>query len=54
MPTYEFYCQKCKKPFSTILSIAEYDEKKYSCPNCKSKDLKQQITSFQAVTSKKS
>jgi putative FmdB family regulatory protein len=54
MPTYEFYCEKCKKPFSTVLSISDYSKKKYSCPKCKSKKLKQQITSFQTVTSKKS
>ena len=54
MPTYEFYCEKCKKSFSIILSISEYDQEKYSCPNCNGKKLKQQISSFQTVTSKKS
>jgi putative FmdB family regulatory protein len=54
MPTYEFYCEKCKKTFTLILSISEYEKKKYSCPECKSKNLKQQISSFQTVTSKKS
>ena len=54
MPTYEFYCEKCKKPFSTILSISEFEKKKYQCPKCKGKKLKQQITSFQTITSKKS
>ena len=55
MPTYEFYCEKCKKSFSTVLSISDYEKRKYSCPKCKSKKgLKQQISSFQAVTSKKS
>ena len=29
MPTYEFYCEKCKKSFSVVLSISEYDKKKY-------------------------
>ena len=54
MPTYEFYCEECKESFSVILSISEYEEEKYSCPKCKTKKVKQQITSFQAVTSKKS
>ncbi len=54
MPTYEFYCEGCKKSFSIILSISEYEDKKYSCPKCKTKELKQQVSSFQAVTSKKS
>ena len=25
MPTYEFYCEKCKKSFSVALSISEYE-----------------------------
>jgi putative FmdB family regulatory protein len=54
MPTYEFLCEKCKKPFSLILSIAEYEKKKFRCPKCKSQKVKQQIAAFQAVTSKKS
>ena len=54
MPTYEFYCEQCNKSFDTVLSLSEYEKKKYTCPECKSNKLKQQITSFQAVTSKKS
>jgi putative FmdB family regulatory protein len=54
MPTYEFYCEECKKSFIIILSISEYEKEKYSCPKCKTKKLKQQILSFQTVTSKKS
>lgn len=54
MPTYEYQCQKCNKPFTLILSISEYDKKKPRCPKCKSTRVKQQITAFQAVTSKKS
>ena len=54
MPTYEFYCHKCKKPFNVIISISEYEKKKYECPRCKGKNVKQLISSFQTVTSKKS
>lgn len=54
MPTYEFYCEKCKKNFSLVISISDYEKKKYKCPKCKTKKLRQQITSFQIVTSKKS
>lgn len=54
MPTYDFLCEKCKKAFSLMLKVSEYEKKKYSCPTCKSKKVKQQITSFQTVTSKKS
>jgi putative FmdB family regulatory protein len=54
MPTYEFICQKCKKSFSLILSITEYGKKGFRCPKCGDTDVKQQITVFQAKTSKKS
>ena len=54
MPTYEFVCEKCKKRFTLILSISEYEKKKMECPKCKSRKVKQQISSFQAVRSKKS
>jgi putative FmdB family regulatory protein len=54
MPTYEFVCQKCKKRFSLLLSISEYEKKKIKCPKCKSSKVQQQITSFQTITSKKS
>jgi len=54
MPTYEFTCEKCNKSFTVVLSISEYEKKKYQCPKCKGKNLKQLISSFQTVTSKKS
>jgi len=54
MPTYEFYCGKCKKNVSLLLSIGEYESKTYKCPTCGQKRLKQQITHFQTKTSKKS
>ena len=54
MPVYDFVCDKCNKPFTLTLSISEYEKKKFRCPKCKSTKVKQQITSFQAITSKKS
>jgi len=54
MPTYEFICEKCNKKFSETMTISEYEKKKTRCPKCKSTRVKQQITSFQAITSKKS
>jgi len=54
MPVYEFMCQKCSKPFTLMMSISEYEKKKFQCPDCKSARVKQQITSFQTVTKKKS
>jgi putative FmdB family regulatory protein len=54
MPTYDFMCLKCNKPFTLYISLTEYEKRKFRCPKCKSTRVKQQITPFQAVTSKKS
>jgi len=54
MPTYEFICEKCNKPFTLIMKISEYEKGKFRCPKCKSTKVKQQITSFQTITSSKS
>ena len=54
MPTYDFICEACKHTFSLTMKISEYEKKKYRCPNCDSMNVKQQIVSFQTITSKKS
>ena len=54
MPTYDFTCEKCNKKFSLILTVSEHENKKIRCPKCKSVRVKQQLTSFQVVTSRKS
>lgn len=54
MPTYEFMCEKCKKKFTLTVTVAEYEKKKFCCPKCKGRKVKQLISSFHAVTSKKS
>jgi putative FmdB family regulatory protein len=54
MPTYEFVCEQCKKQFSLLMKVSDYQKKKFSCPKCKSKRVKQQLTSFQTITAKKS
>ena len=54
MPSYDYRCLKCKKQFSTILSIKEHDSKKAKCPKCAGKNLEQRITSFMVKTSRKS
>ncbi len=43
MPSYDYRCLKCKKQFSTILSIKEHDSKKAKCPKCGGKNLEQRI-----------
>jgi putative FmdB family regulatory protein len=57
MPTYEFLCQKCEKPFERIYSLDEYDremQKKIKCPECGSTRVVRQISAVQVRTSKKS
>jgi len=54
MPTYDFRCEKCKKKFTRMMTITEYEKKKRRCPKCKSTRVKQEISSFQVVTSRKS
>jgi putative FmdB family regulatory protein len=54
MPTYEYRCDGCKHEFSIIQSFREYEKAKATCPKCKSKKVKQQISIFTAKTSRKS
>ena len=54
MPTYEFSCEKCNTEFTLILKLTEHEKGNFRCPECKSKNVKQPITVFEAVTSRKS
>jgi putative FmdB family regulatory protein len=54
MPIYEYLCQKCEHTFSIVMTISEYETKKIMCPECKSKEVKRQISSVQTITTKKS
>jgi putative FmdB family regulatory protein len=54
MPTYEYRCMNCKKPFEVIMSISEYEKGKVKCPKCGKRRVKQQISEFMVQTSKKS
>jgi putative FmdB family regulatory protein len=54
MPHYEYACKECKKTFSLILTLAEYDKGNVACPKCKSKKVEQKLSTVFTVTSKKS
>ena len=54
MPAYEFFCQKCRKVVTLLLSVSDYENKKRKCPKCGSVRLERQITSIQVQTSRKS
>jgi putative FmdB family regulatory protein len=54
MPTYEYRCMNCKKPFEVVMSIREYEKGKVKCPKCGKGKVKQQVSEFMVQTSKKS
>ena len=54
MPQYEFVCQGCRKKFTRVLTLAEYEKGGITCPHCGSKKVEQRWAAFYAVTSKKS
>ena len=54
MPHYSFLCRTCKKEFSKILTLSEYEKGGIICPDCKGKNVEQRWAAFYAVTSKKS
>jgi putative FmdB family regulatory protein len=54
MPHHDFYCHACKKSFSKMLTLAQYEKGKVICPRCGSRKVEQQVSPFYAVTSKKS
>ena len=54
MPQYDFFCKACKKAFSKILTLAEYEKDKFKCPKCHGNKVEQRLSHVYAVTSKKS
>ncbi len=54
MPSYEYTCRRCNKPFTVVMSISEHGARKPSCPTCKGNDVQQVLSTFIAKTSKKS
>lgn len=43
MPTYDFRCLECHKPFDVYLSYAEYGKKPVICPHCQSQNVMRKI-----------
>ena len=54
MPTYEYLCKDCHQTFARVLTINAHDRETIVCPKCGSKNVEQELTTFYAVTSKKS
>ena len=53
MPHYEFYCERCKKEVTLILSIGERERGDYKCPDCGGKTLEPLLATFFSKTSRK-
>jgi len=55
MPNYEFFCTKCKQPFTSQMHVKEHDERVAECPNChRTKGVEKRISYVNVMTSKKS
>ena len=54
MPLCEFYCRACKKFFSQVLKLIDYEEGDIVCLHCGSKEVEQRWSAFSAITSRKS
>ena len=54
MPQYEFFCNACKRTFSKVLTLVDYEEGEARCPHCGSKEVEQRWSVFTASTLKKS
>jgi putative FmdB family regulatory protein len=53
MPQYEFFCQKCKKEVSLVLTIGERERGDYKCPGCGGTSLEPRMAAFFSKTSRK-
>jgi len=54
MPHYEFFCHECKRFFTKILSLGDYEEGEVVCPKCGSANVELRWSAFTSITSKKS
>ena len=54
MPEYRYRCEKCGKAFGKTMGMKEHETAAVTCPKCSSKQVRQQVNRFTAVTSKKS
>lgn len=43
MPTYTYRCQECHHRFEILLTYAEYDHAKVTCPVCNSENVRRRI-----------
>jgi len=51
MPTYEFRCLECERPFEVVISYAEYDQKSVQCVHCGSDQVRRLISRVRVAKS---
>ena len=54
MPQYEFYCHACKKTFTKIRTLVDYEAGGVVCSHCGSQKVEQSWSVFSVITSRKS
>jgi putative FmdB family regulatory protein len=55
MPDYEFYCRRCRKGFTTAMSVKAHEKGDAECPSChQSAAVEKRIAPVNIHTSKKS
>src|SRR5205823_13640686 len=54
MPSYEYYCRHCDRTFTVHMSLKDHETEEVRCVHCQGTQVEQVLTSFVAVTSKKS
>ena len=54
MPHYEYFCEDCQTTFDVTLTLREHDNEPMRCPQCGSEKVQQAVSTFTAVTSRKS
>ncbi|NNG15921.1 MAG: zinc ribbon domain-containing protein [Gemmatimonadales bacterium] len=54
MAVFEYHCAACGRNFERFMSLAEHEQAKVKCPDCKSAKVEQVFAPFYAKTIRKS
>lgn len=51
MPTYDFFCNNCKKQFEVFMTFNEYGKKAVRCAHCESENVRRRMTKVRIAKS---
>ncbi|MBI1848100.1 MAG: zinc ribbon domain-containing protein [Candidatus Rokubacteria bacterium] len=54
MPTYEYFCPTCNQAVTLQMPMSQHDRGEAACPQCGGHELRPQVGTFFAKTSRKS